>query len=79
MSRHLLAKDDQWTDSIGQVPSACVQGEGCVGDPVKLQTRMGCCLGTSSQDSPASYWAGGYCVMDLGCGVVLPAGYKDPD
>lgn len=43
MSRHPLAKDDQWPDSIGWPPSACVQGEGCVGDPVKTQqTRMGC-------------------------------------
>lgn len=41
MIRHLLAKDDQWPDSIGWAPSACVQGEGCVGEPVKTQqTRM---------------------------------------
>lgn len=37
----LLAKDDQWPDSIGRGPSVCVQGEGCVGEPVKTQqTRM---------------------------------------
>lgn len=41
MSRHLLAKDDQWPDSIGWAPSAYVRGEGCVGEPVKTeQTRM---------------------------------------